>query len=162
MSTPGKTEFTYSCKHPGSTDLSALKPFEREGRIAWLEGKKCRACDPAKKAETAKFVAEQRRARDAEALAAEQAFGFDPMQGPPALVAWGRRVRVQLVKDAWEALDLDEAQFAELVADKANLVNRAGWWVDHKETTAANLPDLLSKALVSDDQETRSGSENPY
>lgn len=156
------TSITFTCGHAEDRDLSNKKPFERPGFIKWLEGKPCRNCDPAEKRRKEKFVAGKRAEEAAAAEAVEKRFGMDPLQGPPAILGWGTRVRAQLIEAAYNELGLDEADFATQIAEPASEVSAAGWWLDNREIELDQLPTALTEALADPDAAPADANENPF
>lgn len=150
---------THKCGHSSDADVSGKKPFEVDGFVKWLEKKPCRDCDPKAKAKREAWVANRRKEELAEARQAETRFGMKEFDGPPKMVEWATRIRVDLVNAAWDSLGLDEDDFAQKVGDPAGEVNAPGWWIDNRDLDPADLAEALTEALG---QPVDGTQENPY
>ncbi|WP_051265222.1 hypothetical protein [Nakamurella lactea] len=159
---PAETTVKHQCGHSEQRDLSTKKPFERAGFAAWLAKQPCRDCDPKQIRKKQEWVAAKRAEESREARAAEKKFGLEPLDGPEKIQDWAMRIRVDLITKAFEALDLDEADFDEQVASPAGQVNAAGWWLDHRDIDPSVLSDELTAALTDDAATTSTGTQNPY
>lgn len=79
---PAVKAISYKCGHSEQRDLSAKKPFERAGFVAWLAKQPCRGCDPKQIKKKQQWVAAKRAEESREAHAAEKKFGLEPLDGP--------------------------------------------------------------------------------
>lgn len=158
-STATTQSVTHTCGHVREANISGKRPFEVDGFVKWLKSKPCRDCDPKEKSKRDTWVAARRKEELQQAREAEKRFGFDSLTGPPKLIEWATKIRVQMVGAAWDALGLDEDKFAVVVGTPAGKVDAAGWWVDHREQDASQLPQLLAKALG---EPLEGGLENPF
>ncbi|MDH6111319.1 hypothetical protein P3T36_003343 [Kitasatospora sp. MAP12-15] len=157
---------THSCGHEVDHDLSERPADKRASFARWLEGRACRACWLAEKsgdeAERAEWL-KNKRAEEQQAAAewAEQ-YRMPPLDGPAKAVPWGERCRHLLVTGAYRVLvvegSLDEGDWQQL-EDQARTVDRASWWIDQREASPTDLPELLAAAVNDADART---SENPY
>ncbi|MDQ2740071.1 MAG: hypothetical protein M3Y35_15930, partial [Actinomycetota bacterium] len=152
---------TYRCGHSENRDLTAKKPFERDGFATWLAKQPCRDCDPKRPKQKQEWVA-AKRAESRDAHTVEKKFGMESLDGPEKIRDWATRIRVEFVAGAFEALDLDEDDFSEQVAAPAGEVNAAGWWLDHRDIDPATLPAELAAALSNDALAASTGTENPF
>lgn len=153
-------EIARACGHETTLDTTGLAPFERDDKLAYLARTRCPDCDPKiqkkREKERAQWIAKQEKA----AIEAEKEFGFDQLQGSPKMVAWARRIRVGLVTQAFDLMDLSEDDFTEQVGDRAGKVTSARWWIDHKDANVEDLPGLLDEALGV--PANVDGLENPF
>ncbi|WP_225847281.1 hypothetical protein [Streptomyces sp. HPF1205] len=154
----------HACGHTIDHDLSARRADERAGYARWLTARACTDCwrtaHAADAAATKEWLAARREQEQADAEAWADQYDMPPLAGSEKAVAWGQRCRHQLVTAAYQALvaegDWDEARWAE-AEDAARTVDRAGWWLDQRDTDPADLPELLA-AVTDADRST----ENPY
>lgn len=85
------------------------------------------------------------------------------LRGSDKQVTWAVRVRYELMRDAYTSLveggQLSEADYDARVIEPARQIDLAHWWIDNRETSAADLPELLADAGLT---EAASSSENPF
>ena len=163
MPIPTHYEIKHTCGHTATRDLSAKQPFERAGLVKWLTDRPCRTCDPKEKARKEQWLAEKHAQAEAAARTTEYRFHLDPLTGPEKIRGWATEARAKVVQDAWEALgdELGEDTFAAAIAEPASRVNGAGWWIDNREISAADLACALSEAL-GEASPVSAGNENPF
>ncbi|SEO73579.1 hypothetical protein [Actinacidiphila rubida] len=154
----------HQCGHRLDHDLSARRADERAGYARWLEARACTDCwrtaHQADAATTQEWITGRREQERANAEAWASQYDMPPLSGSEKAAAWGQRCRHQLATAAYQALvtegELDEQHWAE-VEEAARLVDRAGWWIDQRDSEPADLPELLSAATNADRT-----TENPY
>ncbi len=163
MPIPTHYEIRHACGHTVTRDLSAKLPLERAGLVTWLTARPCRACDPTEKARTRRWLAEKHPQAEAAANATEQRFRLDPLTGPDKIRSWATEVRATIVQDAWETLGdaLGEDSLAATIAGPASRLSAAGWWIDHREISIADLTGALAEAL-GDDAAVSAGNDHPF
>ncbi|MEU5162298.1 hypothetical protein AB0G74_22205 [Streptomyces sp. NPDC020875] len=157
-------DIVHACGHAWTHDLSSRAADQRASFARWLTGRDCTDCwrttRPADTAGREEWLAARRAAEQQTAAEWAKRFGMPPLEGPEKILGWAERCRHQLVTAAHTALvaegTWDEADWADL-EEKARTVTRGGWWLDQRESEAADLPELLNAATESD-----RGTENPF
>jgi hypothetical protein len=85
------------------------------------------------------------------------------LDGSDKAAPWGARVRFQLLTAAYElhvtSNGMSENEFADRFEVPARTVTSASWWIDQRETDAADMDELL--ADVSNDI-TAPADQNPH
>lgn len=61
--------------------------------------------------------------------------------------------------DLVQSGELSEDEFDERVLTPAKRIDRAGWWIDNRDASAAELLELVADP---GDRASTSGNENPY
>ncbi|MFV0433838.1 MAG: hypothetical protein ACK5LO_07660 [Leucobacter sp.] len=56
-----------------------------------------------------------------------------------------------------QAGTMGESEFETTIIEPARLVDRAGWWIDNREATSRELPELVADPGIEN-----LGNENPY
>jgi hypothetical protein len=135
---PIEWDITHLCGHTVRTNLADKPAGQRAGTARWLaKHLHCKACEPA--------------AREAEhqALLAEAALdGMPPLVGGDGAIRWAVRIRQTFLKTAFRELVetdvLDPAVFQRTVLEAARQITAARWWIDNRDLSAADLPELLA------------------
>jgi len=141
----------HECGHTQDHDLSAKPAGDRAGLASWLASKDCSTCwrakqpgfDPRSKEE---WLAERRAAESAEVEAWETKAGMLPLSGSDKSVDWGRRVRRDVLSDAFEFAGPTEDEFESTVLVPARTITRASWWIDQREADPADIEELVTTA----------------
>jgi hypothetical protein len=85
------------------------------------------------------------------------------LDGSDKSVPWGARVRYQLLTAAHDhhvvGRGMSEDEFADRFEVPARTVTSASWWIDQRETDAADVEELLADVSADD---TASAHESPY
>jgi len=154
----------HKCGHEQDHDLSGLAAGQRAGRAEWLASTDCTECWSRKrKRGVSKEVSAARQAEQAEAVAAAERDELPQLRGSAKQTEWGIRARYQVICAAYNTLvvdgGLDDSDFTTSILDPARIVDRAGWWIDNRDTEPANLAALL--ADTGEDPDAIS-SENPF
>lgn len=150
-------EVTRACGHTQSQDMGARKPYEVESFTRFLETKECRDCDTGYKKKRDAADRAARKKADEEVIAAEARAGLDPLTArSEKALAWGRRVRLELVAGAHELLvmggTMGEEEFDALITVPASQISDASWWIDNRTLDPADLTERLASVL-GDDQD---------
>ena len=152
MAIPTIWPITYSCGHIENRDLSDKPAGKRAGTAKWFAAKfTCSRCfknsnsssesDADRVARYAKEADERRAEAERDGLPVD-------LVGSDKQVDWALRVRQQLLHGAYEALveqgDLDDAAYEATVLEPARPIDRARWWIDNRDHSPADLPELLA------------------
>ncbi|GAB7185641.1 hypothetical protein ATKI12_5472 [Kitasatospora sp. Ki12] len=158
MAVKTKWVVTHSCGHEHEHDLGARPADRRAGYARWLAGRDCTDCWRAQREgdhdeERTVWVAARRAEEEQAAVDWAERYAMPPLSGPATILAWGARCRHQLVTGAYQSLvtegDLTEERWQEVEA-LARTIDRAGWWVDQREASPGDLPELLDAATDAD------------
>lgn len=150
-----KTIFSvaHECGHTQDHDLSGKAAGKRAGIAEWLKSKPCRDCGKG-----GGLTAEEKAEREAQTKETEETLGLGPLDATEAqkakLLPWGREVRAAKLREAYDLVEAGketEAWFENNILEPAKRISRCSWWVDNREASLDDLPELL------DD----SGEENP-
>lgn len=153
------------CGHTADVDLSDRPADRRAGYARWLAGRDCADCwrttrDHDTKTKTA-WLTQKRAEEQSAAEEWSEQYLMPPLEGTERAIAWAVRCRHQLVRDAYTALVVEgttsETEW-EALEDLIRRVTRAGWWLDQRDATPTDLPELLEAAAAA----SASGTENPY
>ncbi|WP_431031233.1 hypothetical protein [Plantibacter sp. RU18] len=155
---------THSCGHESEKDLSAKAAGERAGFAEWLGGKPCFDCFRATSAGTDNSELQAAREQlEQEAKADAERLELPELAGSEKQTAWGFTVRHKLVKAAYEvcveAGEMSDETFETMILSPARLLDKAGWWIDNRESEPADLAELVADAGGDEDATT---TENPY
>lgn len=140
---------THACGHGHARDLSDTAASQR----------------PDKAKQRAKPVSKERKAeweahRQA-ALEDAQRMNLPPLQGSDKQIGYGTELRYDLLRGLYDELmqsgRMSEDEYDEKVTVLARRINRAKFWLDHKESSTE---DLLTDLADPGDQNI--GTENPY
>jgi len=70
------------------------------------------------------------------------------LDGSDKSIAWGARVRYQLLSSAHDRHvangDMSEDEFADRFEVPARAVRSASWWIDQRDTGPADMEELLA------------------
>jgi len=151
-----KTKFSveHECGHTQMHDLSAKPAGKRAGLATWLKGKPCWECGRSSE------VSPERKAEiEAETAETERILGLGELNATeaqrPKLLPWAREIRASKLREAYALVEggqETEAWFTNNILDPGKRISNCSWWVDNREATIEDLPELL------DD----SGEENPH
>ena len=153
------------CRTLAFHDLSARRPSDRAGYARWLSTTDCADCwkagrDAAAARERAAWLAGRRAEELAETEAWATRTGMPPLEGSDKAMEWGRQVRYELLAAAHDTLGVADNDFAERVENPARHLDSASWWIDQRDTTPADLEELVTDAAAN--ETGASSSENPY
>lgn len=151
-----KTKFSvdHECGHTQEHDLSAKPAGKRAGLAKWLKDKPCWECGKTS------GISEERKAEIlAETEETERTLGLGELDATDLqrekLLPWAREIRAAKVREAYELVESGketEAWFENNILGPAKQISRCNWWVDNRESSIEDLPELL------DD----SGEDNPH
>lgn len=164
MSVASEYEIEFVCGHVEDRDLSAKPAGDRAGFAGWLAKSKCTSCwQRSSKREVSKEVAAEREAKRQAVREDQERSQLPLLQGSDKQVSWAADVRyVQLqavYAELVESDGLSDDEFDSQVLELARKVDRAKWWIDHKDADVTELLELLA-----DPGTSASGTlnENPY
>jgi hypothetical protein len=154
----------HSCGHEVVADLGHKAVDERAGFARWLATRDCTECWRVSRtgddADKRAWIEKRRAAEQDAADLWSQQYAMPELEGTERAVAWGIRCRHDLVSAAYTALVVE----GELVDDDwqtveeaARTVTRAGWWIDQRDSSPSDLPELVEAATERDRP-----SENPF
>lgn len=154
----------HKCGHSEERDLSAKPAGERRRYASWLAGQKCTGCwrKSSDRKQSKEFTADK-AAKLEEARADQERFGLPILTGSEKQAEWGLTSRHALLHTAYseqvEAGVMSEDEFDLQILEPAKRIDFAGWWIDNRESSTAELMEL-----VSDPGERASSgrNENPY
>jgi hypothetical protein len=158
----------HACGHDEEHDLAGKRPSERAGHARWLNGKECSICwrgaqgsDHSKDNET--WLADRRAEEAVEVRTWERRAAMGEIDGSDKSVPWGARVRYQLLSATHEYLvsegGISDDDFADRFEVPARSVSSASWWIDQRETEAADMEELLADVTM---DVTSPVTQNPY
>jgi hypothetical protein len=85
------------------------------------------------------------------------------LDGSDKAAPWGARVRYQLLTAAYDLhvtnSGMSENEFADRFEVPARTVTSASWWIDQRDTDAADIEELLADVSTDD---TALADQNPY
>ena len=143
------------CGHTVERDLSDKSPDKRAGFAKWLKDRDCTECFKEKNRDEFEQKRREEEAKElADAEVYEQRSGLDELSGTDKQVAWGRRIRVQVLAALYEQVEegeKDEGWFEQTILQPARLIGTARWWIDNREFAAEDWPELLAAGAQSDD-----------
>ncbi|GAA2186057.1 hypothetical protein GCM10009786_05120 [Leucobacter alluvii] len=158
---------THACGHAHARDLSDTAASLRSDKAKWWATQECKPCN----AET--FAARQRAkpvsaevkaaraARLQTALDDAQRMNLPPLQGSEKQIPYGTELRYDALRLLYEELvqseRMTEDEYDEKVTTLARRINRAKFWIEHKESS---VDDFLLDLADPGDQNI--GTENPY
>lgn len=151
-----KTVFSvdHECGHTQEHDLAGKPAGKRAGLASWLAGKPCWECG-----KTGGISEEEKARQAAETAETEKKLGLPELEATekqrPKLLPWARQVRADKLRQAYELVEAGketESWFENNILEPAKAISRCGWWIDNREASVNELPELL------DD----SGEENPH
>lgn len=154
----------HKCGHSMDRDLSGKPAGERRRYATWLAGQKCTECwkKSSDRKQSKEFTAEK-AARLDEARADQERFGLPILAGSQKQVDWGLTSRHALLRAAYaeqvEAGLLSEDEFDQQVLEPAKQIDFAGWWIDNREASVAELMELVNDP---GERASSGGNENPY
>lgn len=161
MAVPARLPVTYTCGHTETKDLSNRPAGERARLAKWYGAKfVCSECFVPGAVDETRAELEARRATEHQELVAEAARDGLPVDlvGTAKQVGWAIRVRQELIRGAYEALVqtdlLTEEDFKGQVLIAARPLDRARWWIDNRDMSPADLPELLADPGTLDDGAT--------
>jgi hypothetical protein len=158
----------HDCGDDEVHDLSAKRPSERAGYARWLRSKDCSACwrrtrGSEKSTDNETWLAERRTEEATAVRTWERRAAMCDLDGSDKAVPWGARVRYQLLTAAYDlhvtSSGMSENEFADRFEVPARTVTSASWWIDQRDTDAADMDELL--ADVSADV-IAPADQNPY
>jgi hypothetical protein len=154
----------HQCGHDQEHDLSEKRASERAGFARWLASRDCFECwcasRDAKEAKGRKAWLAKRRAEEAQQIASwEQRCEMPHLDGSDKAVEWGRRVRFDLLAEAYECMQ-DDDEFVTCIEEPARKITSASWWIDQRDADPESLSELVLDAVANPSVVT--GSENPY
>jgi hypothetical protein len=149
----------HQCGDDEVHDLSAKRPSERAGYARWLRSKDCSGCwrrarGNVEGSDNETRLAE-RRTEEAEAVRTwERRTAMSVLDGSDRSAPWGSRVRYQLLTAAHDhhvgGRGMSEDEFADRFEVPARTVASASWWIDQRETDAADVEELLADVCAAD------------
>ncbi len=143
------------CGHTVERDLSDKSPDKRARFAKWLKDRDCTECFKEKHRDEFEQKRREEEAKElADAEVYEQRSGLDELSGTDKQVAWGRRIRVQVLAALYEQVEegeKDEDWFEQTILQPARLIATARWWIDNREFAAEDWPALLAAGAQSDD-----------
>jgi len=161
------TIVTHACGHAHARDLSDTAASLRSEKARWWATQECKACriETWKAQQRAKPLSKERQAEHAAhhqaALEDAQRLNLPPLQGSEKQVGWGTDLRYDALRNLYEELvqseRMTEDEYDEQVITLARRINRAKFWIDHKESSVDEF--LLD---LTDPGDQNIGTENPY
>src|SRR4051812_18782314 len=140
------TTITFACGHTVDCNLTGRRPFQVERIVATMSRRPCRACDPATTARQVGGAARHRAGELRDARATEARFGLLPLPGSDQISDWATTIRAQLIDTAYHHLALDDDTFADQIAEPADRIQVAGWWLYHRAMPVDQLAAALRHA----------------
>lgn len=172
-----RTQWTITykrCGHTEEKDLSHKPADRREGFAQWLATNG--TCTPCWREEQGlpprtEWVDDKqewlRRKREKEDQAAHewaQQFNMPALSGSDKATAWAARVRHQTMRTlyTWAVEENNAPDDYELAEEAARGIDRASWWLDHRDQTddPETTLELLHTAASTDDEAR--DCENPF
>jgi hypothetical protein len=159
----------HDCGDDEVHDLSDKRPSERAGYARWLRSKDCSACwrrtrGNEKSADNESWLAERRTEETTAIRTWERRAAMGELDGSDKATLWGARVRYQLLTAAYElhvtSSGMSENDFADRFEVPARTVTSAAWWIDQRDTDAADMDELLADVFSSDI--VTSTDQNPF
>lgn len=142
-------DISHKCGHSAERDLSNTPAGRRARQVEWWQGQPCPSCWK-KRADrkVSKEVSAERDALRTEAEADQERSQLPILRGSDKQTSWALTVRFQLLRDAYgelvESDQLTEDEFEDQYLSPARRVDRAGWWIDNRDATAAELAEFLA------------------
>lgn len=155
----------HECGHSEEHDLSDSRPSQRAGRARWFANKDCSQCWRAKrdKDRSAERPPPRRRDEACEVEAWERSADMAALEGSDKTLAWGGRVRHQLMVAAHQyaqSIGISDEDFAEQVGSAARKLTSAVWWIDQRDAPAEDVAELVLDAAAN--PLVHAGRENPF
>ena len=152
MAIPTVWDIPYSCGHTEQKDLSHKPAGKRAAFATWFGTKYvCSDCfTPSGALNESSTECDARDAAEAEKARADAARDGIPLDlvGSDKQIPWALKIRRSLLRDAYSALvetgQMTETEFEEHVLLAARPLDRARFWIDNRDTNAADLPELLA------------------
>jgi hypothetical protein len=142
-----KTVFVvdHECGHTQEHDLSKKPAGKRAGLAAWLKDKPCWDCG-----KSSGISPEQKAEQEAQTAETEKTLGLPDLAATPAqtpkLLPWGRQIRAAVLREAYDLVESGketESWFTNNFLEPAKRITGCTWWVDNREATLAEMPELL-------------------
>lgn len=154
----------HKCGHSEEHDLSKKIAGERRRFAQWLSERQCRSCwkKSADRKDSKEFTA-HKAAKLEEARADQERFGLPILTGSEGQAKWGLTSRHALLRAAYaeqvEAGEMSEDEFDQQILEPAKKIDFAGWWIDNREASVAELMELVNDP---GERASGGGNENPY
>ncbi|WP_053353935.1 hypothetical protein [Leucobacter musarum] len=155
---------THACGHSQVRDLSDTAKSQRAEKRDWWATQKCRACSTEEWKRSRPMSAEFKaklEARKQEAFDDAERQGLSPLQGTDKQVGFATEVRYKILTELYDELvqsgQMTEDEYEEKVVVLARRINRARFWLDHKESSTEVLLEDLE-----DPGAQNIGTENPF
>lgn len=161
------TIVAHKCGHAHARDLSDTAASLRAKKAEWWSTQECKTCaaETWKAKQRAKPLSKERKAEHAAhrqaALEDALRLNLPPLQGSEKQVGWGTDLRYDALRNLYEELvqseRMTEDEYDDQVITLARQINRAKFWIDHKDSS---VDDFLLDLTDPGDQNI--GTENPY
>lgn len=149
MAVATEYEVEFKCGHIEDRDLSHKPAGERAGFAKWLAGQDCNACW--QRSNHKKDSVEFKKKREAELAEAEeeaQRLNLAVLSGSEKQVPWAMQIRQKMLRESYSDLvesgHMSEAEYDVAIMNTARLIDRAKWWIDNKDCSVEDLPELLA------------------
>ncbi|MGB8196679.1 MAG: hypothetical protein WCF25_06710 [Acidimicrobiales bacterium] len=153
MEIPTYWRVLHDCGHEQVHDLTNKPPGGRNRVASWLARRSCSVCQTALRVElAAKDRREQRRwDRLDEIELWEHRVDMPELYGSVKAATWAREVRFRLLEGAathFREKGWGETEFILRVELPATEIATASWWIEHRETAAANVEKDVTAGLA--------------
>lgn len=146
----------HACGPEQDHDLSSKRASERAGYVRWLAARDCTDCwrsrrDTKAAAERQAAMAERRSEEVTRITAWETRASMPALTGSDRAADWARRVRWQLLADAFDHAGNTGpagAEFAGTIEGAARKITSAPWWIDQRDTDPFDVAELIADAAA--------------